>query len=274
MSLHASFKGWLGEACLMLAKKIVLDGSVYRDVNNVTLATSSGTTQIDHIIVSRYGVFVIETKNMTGWIYGQETQPTWTQSFPRAKFQFQNPLFQNYRHIKSLEEVLGLPNSMFHSVVCFVGNTCELKTELPSNVTKGMPFGYIKSKTQVLLSDERVFEIVQAIKSGMLPKNFLGLSTAATKRQHLASLRQRHGDKDSSENASSTIRKVSTSICNDRPSPASSDAVSTVSTVSTDTACPKCGGELLLRTVKRGEDAGKQFYGCGKFPACRFIRAV
>lgn len=195
MSLHASFKGWLGEACLTLAKKLTLNGSVYRDVNNVTLATSSGTTQIDHIIVSRYGVFVIETKNMTGWIFGQERQPTWTQSFPRAKFQFQNPLLQNYRHIKSLEEFLGLPNSMFHSVVCFVDNTCELKTELPSNVTKGMPFGYIKSKTQVLLPDEQVLEIVQVIKSGMRPKNFLGLSTAETKREHLASLQQRHANK-------------------------------------------------------------------------------
>lgn len=233
MSFKASFKGWLGEVSIMLAKKIALDGDIYRDVNNVTISTRNGTTQIDHIIVSRYGIFVIETKNMEGWIFGSEAQPRWTQSFGRAKFQFQNPLHQNFRHTKALEEFLDLPASMFHSVVCFVGETCKFKTELPANVIKGGPFNYIKSKTAVLLPDERVPEIVQAIKTGMRPKGFLGLTTAQTKREHLASLQARH---------------ASTSTC------------------------PKCGGDLVLRTARAAEKAGQQFYGCAKYPACRFTR--
>lgn len=229
----AGFKGWLGEAVLFLAKKIALDGDVYQDVNNVTIPTSNGTTQIDHIIVSRYGVFVIETKNMEGWIFGSEAQPRWTQSFRKSKFQFQNPLHQNYRHIKALEEFLALPTEMFHSVVCFVGATCELKTALPANVIRGGPFGYIKAKTAVLLPDEQVLKIVQAIKSGMRPKGFLGLSTSETKREHLASLKDRHA-----------------SI----------------------TTCPKCGGKLVLRTARSGANAGQQFYGCEKYPVCRHTR--
>lgn len=44
----------------------------YKVLNNVMLATSKGTTQIDHIILSIYGIFVIETKNYNGWIYGGE----------------------------------------------------------------------------------------------------------------------------------------------------------------------------------------------------------
>jgi hypothetical protein len=235
MSIASAFKGWLGEAALSVAKKIALDGDVYRDVNNVTIATSNGTTQIDHIIVSRYGIFVIETKNMEGWIFGTQSQPRWTQSFRKSRFQFQNPLHQNHRHIKALEEFLGLPANVFHSIVCFTGETCEFKTPMPDNVIKGGPFQYIKAKTEVLFPDEQVVEIVQAIKSGMRPKNFLGLSTRETKREHLASLKERH---DST------------------------------------TTCPKCGGDLVLRTVKRGEKAGEQFYGCAKFPACRFMRPV
>jgi restriction system protein len=235
MSLASAFKGWLGEAALSVAKKIALDGDIYRDVNNVTIATTNGTTQIDHIIVSRYGIFVIETKTMEGWIFGTENQPKWTQSFRKSKFPFQNPLHQNYRHIKALEEFLDLPSSMFHSVVCFLGETCELKTALPANVIRGGPFGYIKAKREVLLPDERVLEIVESIKTGMRPKGFLGLSTAETKREHLASLKDRH---------------------------------------SSTTTCPKCGGDLVLRTVNRGERAGQQFYGCGKYPTCRFMRPV
>lgn len=93
----------------------------------------------------------------------------------------------------------------------------------------------IKAKTEVLMPDDQVATIAEAIKAGMRPKNFLGLSTRETKREHLASLQERHGN---------------------------------------TTTCPKCGGDLVLRTIKKGEKAGQQFYGCAKFPACRFMRAT
>lgn len=220
---------------MTVAKKIALDGDVYRDLNNVTIPKSNGTTQIDHIIVSRYGIFVIVTKNMEGWIFGDEKQPQWTQSLYGKKFRFQNPLHQNYRHTKALEEFLGLPASHFHSAVCFVGETCKLKTALPANVINVGPFGYIKAKTEVLMPDDQVAAIVEAIKTGMRPKNFLGLSTRETNHEHLASLQERH---------------------------------------SSTTTCPKCGGDLVLRTIKNGEKAGQQFYGCGKYPACRYMRPL
>jgi len=51
-------------------EEVFLDSNVYFDVNNVTISTTNGTTQIDHIIVSQYGIFVVETKNMEGWILG------------------------------------------------------------------------------------------------------------------------------------------------------------------------------------------------------------
>lgn len=192
MSLGATFKGWLGEAALTVAKKIMLDGKVYRDLNNITIPISDGTTQIDHIIVSRYGIFVIETKNMEGWIFGDAKQAQWTQSIYGKKFRFQNPLHQNYRHTKALEEFLGLPADHFHSIVCFVGETCEFKTAMPPNVIRGGPFGYIKAKNRVLITDEQVSLIIESIKTGMRPKNFLGLATRETKHEHLDSLRQRH----------------------------------------------------------------------------------
>lgn len=235
MSLKAAIKGWFGEAIVTVAKKIALDGEVYRDLNNVTIPTSNGTTQIDHIIVSRYGIFVIETKNMEGWIFGDEKSPQWTQSLYGKKYRFQNPLHQNYRHTKALEEFLGLPASHFHSVVCFVGETCQFKTQMPTNVIRGGLIGHIKARTEVLLPDEQVGTIVDAIRAGMRPKNFLGLSTRETKREHLASLQDRHGS---------------------------------------TTVCPKCGGGLVLRTVRKGEKAGQKFYGCQKYPGCRFIREV
>ena len=73
----------MGELFVNVVAKVRLDKRIYTLFKNVTLPTEDGTTQIDHIIVSRYGVFVIETKNMKGWIFGNPQQKTWTQKIYR-----------------------------------------------------------------------------------------------------------------------------------------------------------------------------------------------
>ena len=74
------FKGFVGEAAGSLAQKILLDKSIYRELNNVTIPTPDGTTQINHDTVSCFGIFMIETKNMSGWIFSDEKSADWTQS--------------------------------------------------------------------------------------------------------------------------------------------------------------------------------------------------
>lgn len=227
MSLLSTFKGWVGEVQGTLAKKCFLDPEIYKDVNNITIPTSNGTTQIDHVIVSQFGIFVVETKNYQGWIFGSEDQAQWTQSLPGGKkFKFQNPLRQNYRHIKVLSEFLGFPEEKFHSVVMFWGES-EFKTPMPENVMHKGYATYFKSKTIPLLGVDEVEQVVTAIKTGILPK------TWATRKAHIESLRERY---------------------------------------SSTTTCPKCGADLVLRTVKSGKNVGGQFYGCAKFPACRYTR--
>ncbi|RYD85706.1 MAG: NERD domain-containing protein, partial [Verrucomicrobiaceae bacterium] len=73
------FKGTLGEVRVRRSLRSLLDEHEYRLFNDLTLPTRDGTTQIDHVIVSRFGVFVIETKNMKGWIFGGTGQAQWTQ---------------------------------------------------------------------------------------------------------------------------------------------------------------------------------------------------
>lgn len=62
------FRGWLGEKAMQLGMWIKLDRSVYNRFHNLILSTPNGTTQIDHVLLSRFGIFVVETKNYTGWI--------------------------------------------------------------------------------------------------------------------------------------------------------------------------------------------------------------
>ncbi len=189
MTLKSFVKGWIGEAASALTQKVLLDPKIYTSIHNVTLQTGNGTTQIDHIIVSRHGIFVVETKNMDGWIFGDEKSPQWTQSLFGKKYRFQNPLHQNYRHTKVLEDFLGVGPEKLISVVMFWGE-CELKTAMPPNVMTRGYIGFIKKHDAVLFGDGEVQEIISALKSGMMPKGLL--KSLETRKTHLNSLAERH----------------------------------------------------------------------------------
>lgn len=162
------FKGAAGEFFVNLGAWLFLDKQTYHLIKNVTLPTEDGSTQIDHVIVSKYGVFVVETKNMKGWIFGGVNQKTWTQKIFRYSSKFQNPLHQNHKHVKTLQALLELSEHQIFSVVVFVGDS-RFKTEMPENVRYGSGYiRYIKSKTQVVLTDSDVKEITDQIECGRL----------------------------------------------------------------------------------------------------------
>lgn len=180
------FKGWLGERLVRLFAHYQLDREVYRRLHDVTLPTPDGTTQIDHVFLSPYGIFVLETKNMSGWIFGGEQQAQWTQQIYRQRFKFQNPLRQNYKHLKALESALGVAPEHLHSVIAFVGGA-TLKTAMPANVTQGIGFiRYIKSFQQQVFSETEVNAMQRALQSGRLAPN------RTTQREHVQRLKQRN----------------------------------------------------------------------------------
>lgn len=103
-------KGMLGEKRVnsSLSK---LPHEKYEILNDIMIRNGKGTTQIDHIVISEYGIFVIETKNYDGLIYGREKDRMWTQVINKnAKFRFMNPLRQNYGHVKALQELTNEKN--------------------------------------------------------------------------------------------------------------------------------------------------------------------
>ena len=179
------FKGWVGEQLVRLFAHYQLDRRVYRRLHDVTLTTPDGTTQIDHVFVSPFGIFVVETKNMSGWIFGGEQQAQWTQQIYKRRFKFQNPLRQNYKHLKALEAALGIAPEHIHSVIVFVGGS-TFKTTMPPNVTEGIGFiRHIRAFQQPVFSDAQVEAMVQALQGGRLAP------TLATRREHIERLRQR-----------------------------------------------------------------------------------
>ena len=125
--------GAAGERRVNSTLRKKLKSSDYILLEDITLPTPTGTTQVDHVVISRFGIFVIETKNMSGWIFGDEKQPRWTQVMGRHKSQFQNPLRQNYLHVKTIEAILGIERGAIENLVVFVGSA-KPKTEMPSTV--------------------------------------------------------------------------------------------------------------------------------------------
>lgn len=225
------FKGVFGEWLVRVSAKFLLDKNEYRAIHNVTLKTPDGTTQIDHVFVSRYGIFVVETKNYSGWIFGDEHQATWTQKIFKSTNKFQNPLRQNFKHIKALESLTKLPSEAFQSVIVFVGGS-EFKTTMPPNVTyAGGYIAYIKSKNDPILSLPEVESALSSITTGRLAPSL------ATNREHVKNV-QRRLDPDAAR------------------------------------SCPKCGAEMIKRTVKSGDKLGQQFWGCSAFPKCRTIQNI
>jgi restriction system protein len=168
----AWFKGVLGEWQVNLLIKFFLDKNDYHLIKNVTIPTDDGTTQIDHIIVSKYGVFVIETKNMKGWIFGSANQKQWTQQIFKHKSKFQNPLHQNYKHVKTLETCLKTQSDTIFSLIIFIGDS-TFKTKMPDNVRFARGgIEYIKSKTDIVFNAQEVVSVIEQVESGRLERSF------------------------------------------------------------------------------------------------------
>ena len=183
LSVLRSARSNSGERRVQAVTDRRLNGRTYRSLHDLTLPTLDGTTQIDHVIVSNFGVFVIETKDLTGWIFGDERSRKWTQSIYGNRYQFMNPLRQNYKHQKAVENLLGLGTRCVHSVVVFVGNS-EFKTMMPPNVLELRELvPYIRSKTDILLSDKQVEDSIRTLKRSRISKFGIG-------RRHVRNLRE------------------------------------------------------------------------------------
>jgi hypothetical protein len=234
----ARFKGFIGEAMVDFTIRLFLNKNDYHLIKDVTIPTGDGSTRIVHIIVSRFGLFVVETKNMKGLIFGSEDQKKWTQRIFKFTRTFQNPLHQNYKHSKILEAALGLEPGKVFSIVVFVGDSV-FATPMPDNVIYGGRYiRYIKSKTQVLLTETEVQQIIQHIADGRLEPSL------RTHLKHAQHVREIMAAKNEPEN-----------------SPAAK-------------SCPECGSTMVLRTAKEGPEPGTQFWGCSTYPKCKAITDV
>jgi hypothetical protein len=134
-------------------------------------------------------VFVIETKDFNGWIFANATDARWTQVHFRRKSTFQNPIFQNFRHLCAVRGLLDfLPPDAIKSVVVFTGDA-EFKTPTPQGVIGiGELAEYLRRQSEVVMSPNRLQFCVGRLETARLA------ISGETDVEHIQSLARRFGD--------------------------------------------------------------------------------
>lgn len=131
---------------------------------NLHLPVHGKSTEVDAVVFSRFGIFVIEGKDWSGDVYGEQDDKFWTVRYSGGKHDKVNPLRQNDRHITALQAVTGLPRGAFHSLVVFTDNA-KFKDVLPDNVIHLDELkSYIASRREEILSEG---DVTQAIADTM-----------------------------------------------------------------------------------------------------------
>lgn len=219
----ANIKGVIGEGVSRLFF-MGLDANEYKVLHNITLQNKQGkTTQIDHIIVSIYGIFVVETKNYQGWIYGNEIDRQWTQVIYKKRQQFYNPVKQNQGHINALKGMLPeYQHIPFISIINFSPKATLKEIKIHSShvyvVYTHRVNSIIKSMKAPMLSNSEVVSVFERIQQ----QNNKKLSS-----KHIINLRNK------GRNRKETIAK---------------------------SICPNCSGQLVNRTGPYGSFLGCSNY--------------
>jgi hypothetical protein len=175
-------KGKAGERFVRKQLSEKLNSEHYKILNNLLLPSQNKlcTTQIDHVIVSNYGIFCIETKNFKGLISGDSYEKDWFQNTENSENPFPNPVRQNWGHIKTLKELLSIdyPEAPIESLIAFPGAD-KLRIYGTNSV------GYVKdiiseisSHTELIFSNEDVSKIFEIIKKA----NITGINGWAIRR--------------------------------------------------------------------------------------------
>jgi restriction system protein len=216
-NVGARLIGMVGAWVAHLVASLRLPHKDYRRLRHIPLPTGGGHEEIDRIVVSQFGVFVIETMHMRGRIYGGVAQKAWVRQDGKQKHAFQNPLPQVSRKAKVVAAMIGLDAGKVFPVLAFAGGA-RFDSLKPENVTKaGSYVRYIKSKDVPIMTKSDVARIVQQLEAAIAQAK-----------------RSQGGDRG--------------------------EAVK---------SCPSCGRDMVLRTGKKGNQAGLRFWVCSDYPSCR-----
>lgn len=164
-------KGYLGE---LHTRKALdrLPKYEYYVINNLLLNLNGKTHQIDHVVISKYGIFVIETKQYHGFITGKKYDKYWIRHTKYNKYYYLNPIRQNYGHVKTIIDLIDLPEineHVVHNIVCFSGSV-NLMVEHNGEIVScdNLPRKIMSYIDSVVYNPDMIMDILSYNNSGKI----------------------------------------------------------------------------------------------------------
>ena len=219
-----------------VARKLDWLPKEYIILNDIMLPTQYGTTQIDHIVVSPYGIFVIETKNYKGWIFGHENSEEWKQSlWGKKKFwgwsseqhKFRNPIRQNQAHTRAIKRITSEVGEFQIIPIVVFSDKADLKITTPNHIVVNWSSlrSAIKQYDTPCIPDDDIKNIINKINSvNIIDKN--------AREAQVSLVHQTQNKKQQ---------------------------------LITNKICPQCRSALVERNGRFG-----RFLGCSNYPKCKF----
>ncbi len=266
----ANWIGKHGEKLTERELKLVnLFGRRGKTLRNLYLPKERGeTSEIDLVYLTQKGIFVFESKNYSGWIFGDEQAQYWTVVLPnKQKNRLYNPIKQNRTHLKWLGAFVG-PEVPLFSIIVF-SNRCELKQVTVNStdvrvIKRDRTYAAVRDIWDAApdaLSDEAVAALYERLKP-------LTNVDEATKLAHVERIREQH--------PATTGKAASPAPVPAEPKIPSAPVPTERSTTeeAPQKQCPRCGKALVVRTARSGPRAGVRFFGCTGFPKCRYTEQI
>ena len=276
---------WVGRRGEKLTERklkwLKLFGRKGKILRNIYVPKDNGeTTEIDMLFITQKGIFVIESKNYSGWIFGDEKSLQWTQTLSqRNKIQFYNPIWQNRTHMKWLREYLA-DNTPLFSLIVF-SERCELKKiVVESPDVKVIKRDQLYDTICRIWEDEKDALSKEQVKEVYVRLQALTHVSKAVKKAHIAAIQEKYDNGFFAETAATGEEEAGDAEENMLAEAAAKALEEAVITESDSQAalnaprCPVCGGILVVRTAKKGANAGNTFYGCSNFPKCRYTQNI
>lgn len=223
-----------------VARKLDWLPKEYIILNDIMLPTQYGTTQIDHIVVSPYGIFVIETKNYKGWIFGHENSEEWKQSLLGKKrfwgwsseqHKFRNPIRQNQAHTRAIKRLMSEVGDFQIIPIVVFSDRADLKITTPNHIVVNWSSlrSAIKQYYTPCISDDEIKRIINKINS--------------------ANIIDEHARESHASSVHLTQQRNQQLIAN--------------------RICPQCHSTLVERNGRFG-----RFLGCSNYPKCKFTSPI
>ena len=242
----AEYKGEKGEKKVSRITDRVCANTTAVPIKNLCLPWPDGkTAQIDELIIADSGIYVIEVKNYKGWVFGNESNQYWIQVLSTGirgesiKNKLYNPIRQNNSHIYCIKKNLKGYKGPIHSLIVF-SNEAEFR-----DVTVNSSGVYVLYQSNL----RRVIREIDTAYRG-------SLSESEIKDIHFK-LMQASSRTDSTHHVEKIYKRIAEK--KERLEKG---------------LCPRCGSPLVVRTAKKGPRAGSQFFGCSRYPDCRYTRNI